>query len=66
MKSAQITPDQVDLVCLTGGTSKVPFIRAEFEKIFGADRLQTQAHFHSVLSGLTESARFWSEGQRVV
>ncbi len=61
--SAGVTSDQVELVCLTGGTAKVPFIRAEFEKRFGRDRLQTQSHFHSVLSGLVESAGFWSQGQ---
>jgi hypothetical chaperone protein len=54
LASANITPDQVDLVCLTGGTGQVPFIRQEFEKRFGKERLQTQSHFHSVLSGLVE------------
>ncbi|WP_415063231.1 Hsp70 family protein [Bdellovibrio sp.] len=66
LKSAGITPEEVDLVCLTGGTAKVPFIQKEFEKRFGQERLQTQSHFHSVLSGLTESAGFWSQGQTVV
>jgi hypothetical chaperone protein len=54
LASANITPEQVDLVCLTGGTGQVPFIRQEFEKRFGKERLQTQSHFHSVLSGLVE------------
>jgi hypothetical chaperone protein len=54
LASASITPEQVDLVCLTGGTGQVPFIRQEFEKRFGKERLQTQSHFHSVLSGLVE------------
>ncbi len=62
LSSANLTADQVDLVCLTGGTSKVPFIRQEFENRFGVEKLQAQSHFHSVLSGLVESARFWSEG----
>lgn len=66
LSSAGISSDKVDLVCLTGGTAKVPFIQKELEKRFGAHRLQTQAHFHSVLSGLTESAGFWSQGQKVV
>lgn len=63
---AKITADQVDLVCLTGGTAKVPFIQKEFEKRFGADRLQTQSHFHSVLSGLTEAAGFVAQGQQIL
>ncbi|MEK2646701.1 Hsp70 family protein [Bdellovibrio sp. BCCA] len=66
LKSAGISSEKVDLVCLTGGTAKVPFIQKELEKRFGANKLQTQAHFHSVLSGLTESAGFWAQGQKVV
>lgn len=66
LNSAGVAPDKVDLVCLTGGTAKVPFIQKEFENRFGLDRLQTQSHFHSVLSGLTESAGFWSQGQTIV
>ncbi|MNL03122.1 Chaperone protein DnaK [compost metagenome] len=54
LTSANVTPEQVNLVCLTGGTGQVPFIRHEFEKRFGKERLQTQSHFHSVLSGLVE------------
>lgn len=65
LKNAGLTNDEVDLVCLTGGTSKVPFIRDEFEHRFGVKKMQTQSHFHSVLSGLTESAGFWSKGQVV-
>lgn len=63
MSDAQLQPAQIDLVCLTGGTSKVPMMRSEFEKIFGHEKLQTQAEFHSVTSGLTEVADFWLNGQ---
>lgn len=66
LESAQIKPSDVDLVCLTGGTAKVPFIQDELQRRFGKERLQTQSHFHSVLSGLTESAGFWAQGQKVV
>ncbi|WP_413291231.1 Hsp70 family protein [Bdellovibrio sp. HCB337] len=66
LSSAGVTSEQVDLVCLTGGTAKVGFIREELEKRFGRERLQTQSHFHSVLSGLVESAKFWSEGLKVI
>lgn len=62
LSSANVTYQDIDLVCLTGGTAQVPFIKEEFEKRFGCDRLQTQSHFHSVLSGLIESAAFWSQG----
>lgn len=56
LTQAQITPQQVDLVCLTGGSAQVPLIREELERRFGQGKLQTQSHFHSVLSGLIESA----------
>jgi hypothetical chaperone protein len=66
LSSAGLSSEQVDLVCLTGGTAKVGFIQAELEQRFGKERLQTQSHFHSVLSGLVESANFWSDGLKVV
>ncbi len=56
LRQGQIAAADVDLVCLTGGSAQVPLIRDELAKRFGADKLQTQAHFHSVLSGLIESA----------
>lgn len=56
LQMAGLTPEKVDLVCLTGGSGQVPLIRAELEKRFGPGKLQTQSHFHSVLSGLIESA----------
>ncbi len=59
---AQMKASDVDLVCLTGGSAQIPLIRKEFEIRFGAEKLQTQSHFHSVLSGLIESAGFFSEG----
>ncbi|AFY02880.1 Hsp70 family protein [Bdellovibrio bacteriovorus] len=66
LKDGNVTADQVDLVCLTGGTAKVPFIQKEFEKRFGLQRLQTQSHFHSVLSGLTEAAGFVAQGTQIL
>lgn len=63
LAQAQLHSGQVDLVCLTGGSAQIPMIRQEFERRFGAEKLQTQSHFHSVLSGLIESAGFYAEGQ---
>ncbi|HMN67152.1 MAG TPA: Hsp70 family protein [Bdellovibrionales bacterium] len=56
LNQASLKISDVDLVCLTGGTAQVPMIRDEFRKRFGEEKLQTQSHFHSVLSGLIESA----------
>lgn len=63
LQQAGVQPSDIDLVCLTGGTAKVPLVRNELERRFGKEKLQTQSHFHSVLSGLIESAQLWQEGQ---
>ncbi len=62
LKQASLKPEQVDLVCLTGGSAQVKMIRDEFVQRFGEDRLQTQRHFHSVLSGLIEGAHMVGQG----
>ena len=55
LKQGSVSAEDIDLVCLTGGSAKVPMIGQEFERRFGAEKLQTQSHFHSVLSGLIEA-----------
>lgn len=54
---AQINHAQIDHVFLTGGTANVPFIQEEFKKLFGAEKLQAENFFHSILSGLIECAK---------
>lgn len=49
----------IDHVFLTGGTAHVPFVQNEFRKMFGAEKLETKNFFHSILSGLIESAAKW-------
>lgn len=44
--------DQIDLVCCTGGTARVPAIHEGMARRFGADRLQQHQFFHSVVKGL--------------
>jgi hypothetical chaperone protein len=58
---AGVTVSEIDHVFLTGGTAHVPFIQDEFRKMFGEEKLQTKNFFHSILSGLIESARNWDE-----
>jgi hypothetical chaperone protein len=60
-KQAGVSEDKIDHVFLTGGTAHVPFIQEEFKKRFGADKLQTKNFFHSILSGLIESAKNWDD-----
>lgn len=61
LASAELKAEQIDYVFLTGGTAHVPFIQKEFENRFGAHKMQTKNFFHSILSGLIESAKSWSE-----
>lgn len=64
MAEADLKPEDIDLVCLTGGTAKVPLIRRSLEDRFGAGKLQTSSEFHSVQSGLVEGAKLWAERGR--
>lgn len=56
LEKAGLGPAEIDLVCLTGGTAQVPLIKNEFVSRFGESKLQMASQFHSVLSGLVESA----------
>ncbi len=61
LNQAQLKTADVDYVFLTGGTARVPFIQDEFRKLFGSDKIQTKNFFHSILSGLIESAKSWDQ-----
>jgi len=58
---AHLKDSEIDYVFLTGGTAHVPFIQQEFVRRFGADKMQTKNFFHSILSGLIESAQAWNQ-----
>lgn len=49
---ARLTPDEVDRVFLTGGTSFVPAVRRLFAERFGAGKLEGGAELVSIASGL--------------
>jgi len=53
---AQVQASQIDLICCTGGTSKVPEVAERLVKIFGENKIQTFKNFHSVIHGLAERA----------
>ena len=53
---AQIKPQDIDIVCLTGGTASVPAIRRGLEQRF-AEKVSESARFQSVVQGLTERAQ---------
>lgn len=58
---AQVKPEDIDLICLTGGTAQAPLIRAALESRFDHAKLQTTQAFHSVISGLTQALELWSK-----
>jgi len=49
---AEIAPETVDRVFLTGGSSLIPAIRALFERRFGAARIATGGELTSIAHGL--------------
>lgn len=61
LAQAGLVESQIEHVFLTGGTAHVPFIQREFTRRFGASKMQTKKIFHSILSGLIESAKSWDE-----
>ncbi|UFS72085.1 Hsp70 family protein [Geomonas sp. RF6] len=50
-----VTHEGIDTVFLTGGTSRIPFIRSLFEERFGAAKLEQRNAFTSVVHGLGAS-----------
>jgi len=52
LAAAQVTPDRIDRLFLTGGSSLIPAIRALFERRFGADRIATGGELTSIAHGL--------------
>jgi hypothetical chaperone protein len=55
LRLASLSPDDIDDVFLTGGTSQLPFIRGLFVDQFGAEKLRSADAFTSVCEGLALS-----------
>ncbi len=56
VKSAGLRADQIQIVCCTGGTARVPVIRQALEQRFGTAKLQDRNFFQSVVEGLAQHA----------
>ncbi|MGV8955732.1 MAG: Hsp70 family protein [Cypionkella sp.] len=61
-----LSPEQIDRVFLTGGTSFVPAVRNIFHRRFGSGRIETGGEFESIASGLALIGRevdleLWSQ-----
>lgn len=57
LQSAQVRPEQIDLVCLTGGTAQLKGIKNQLETVFGQEKVHKFQFFHSIISGLAEKAK---------
>lgn len=54
---AGLSFDDIDVVCCTGGTARVPALRRGIERRFGEGKVRQLRSFHSVVQGLAERAR---------
>lgn len=52
LANAQLRPDQIDRVFLTGGSSLIPAVRRMFEARFGAGRIDSGEELTSIAHGL--------------
>lgn len=52
-----LKPEDVDQVCLTGGTSQFPMIKSELERTFGKNKLFEHNIYQSVVNGLAQYAK---------
>lgn len=57
VEAAGLSAEDIDVVCCTGGTAKVPRIARAIEERFGAGKVRQLRSFHSVVQGLSERAR---------
>lgn len=56
LNAAGVTSREIDLVCSTGGTAKVPVLRQALAERFGQEKLQQHNNFHSIVQGLSARA----------
>ncbi|MBL4688397.1 MAG: Hsp70 family protein [Nannocystaceae bacterium] len=60
LANANVTPQEIDRVFMTGGTAFVPCVRREFETRFGREKLSGGDELMSIASGLSlHAARTW-------
>lgn len=56
LHAAQVKPEEVDILCCTGGTAKVPVIRSGLIERFGEEKVREHKTFQSVVEGLADVA----------
>jgi hypothetical chaperone protein len=56
LRQAEVGPDDIDAVVLTGGSSLIPAIGAIFDRRFGAEKVRRSDAFSAVAEGLAAAA----------
>jgi hypothetical chaperone protein len=56
LEAARVAASEVDVVCLTGGTSRVPMVEARLRERLPRARVRRLSSFHSVVHGLARRA----------
>ncbi|RYZ75646.1 MAG: Hsp70 family protein, partial [Proteobacteria bacterium] len=56
LRASELTPEQIDVVYCTGGTSKLALVQKALRRRFPDDKIVKQDYFHSVIQGLGEFA----------
>jgi hypothetical chaperone protein len=56
MKASGLRYQDIDIVCCTGGTARVPAISHGLSERFGEGKLRQHNHYHCVVEGLCERA----------
>lgn len=62
VSDAGLSFEDVDVVCCTGGTARVPRLGRAIERRFGRGKVRQLRSFHSVVQGLAERARGIASG----
>jgi hypothetical chaperone protein len=57
LERAVLEPADIDIVCCTGGTARLPAVEQALATRFGPHKLTQFQNFHSVILGLSEQAR---------
>jgi len=60
LSEAQVSASDVELVTLTGGSSRIPAFQAQVKKLFPDARVETRDPFGRVAHGLAEQARSYA------
>ena len=57
IKQAECQAEDIDLVCLTGGTAQMPLVKKALLETFPSEKIHFFNHYHSVVEGLCHIAQ---------